>query len=375
MSRLEHQSAGDEPSDACSVRDDTRYARGALHHHTKPPSAVYIAPPCNNPRDSLDTISRPSMRDPFPPPSLLVQSSKPFADKLSLTTLPYHVHEIVIGFLGYHFILHVLSPAVSRLVCPRIYSRFNKRTRLNWDIHWVSMIQALFICTAALWVIFKDEQRHEMDWRGRLWGYTPASGMVQGFAGGYFLWDLQVSAQYISLSGPSALVHAIGALAVTCIGFKPFGNYYGLSFVLYELSTPFLNIHWFCDKLGMTGSKLQLYNGIALLVTFFGCRIVWGTYQSVMIYSDIIQALTTPKPELMSSLLEAQKCEGNANSSMGLDGPGSCAVGHLPMWLVCVYLVGNTALSLLNFYWFYLMVNAVKKRFVPSDETKVKKGQ
>jgi hypothetical protein len=68
---------------------------------------------------------------------------------------------------------------MSKLVCPKTYRGFNKRTRLNWDIHWVSMIQALFINTAALWVIFKDEQRHEMDWRGRLWGYTPASGMVR----------------------------------------------------------------------------------------------------------------------------------------------------------------------------------------------------
>jgi hypothetical protein len=167
----------------------------------------------------VDTLLRPNMWDPIPPPSLLVQASKPFAEKLSLTTLPYHVHEILLGFLGYHFVLYVLSPAISQLVCPKTYNGFNRRTRLNWDIHWVSMIQALFICAAALWVIFKDEQRHEMDWRGRLWGYTPASGMVQGFAAGYFLWDLQISAQYINLSGPSALVHAIGALAVTCIGF------------------------------------------------------------------------------------------------------------------------------------------------------------
>jgi hypothetical protein len=159
------------------------------------------------------------MRDPLPPPSLLVQASKPLAEKLSLMTLPYHVHEILLGFLGYHFILYVVSPALSNLVFPKAYNGFHQRTRLNWDIHWVSMIQSLFICAAALWVTVKDEQRHEMDWRGRLWGYTPASGMVQGFAAGYFLWDLQVSAQYIHISGPSALIHAIGALAVTCIGF------------------------------------------------------------------------------------------------------------------------------------------------------------
>jgi hypothetical protein len=193
----------------------------------------------------------------------------------------------------------------------------------------------------------------------------------------------------MSISGVSSLVHAIGALAVTCIGFvgafpiltiseltlfqKPFGNYYGLSFVLYELSTPFLNVHWFCDKLGMTGSKLQLYNGIALLVTFFGCRIVWGTYSSILIYSDIYKALTTPPPNPMSSLIDDAKCQGNA-SVMEYGGPG-CEIGDLPMWLVCVYLVGNTALSLLNFFWFSQMVKAVQKRFVPQGEEKVKKAQ
>lgn len=159
------------------------------------------------------------MRDPLPPPPQLVQLSKPYAEKYGLTTLPYHVHEIILGFVGYHLILYVVSPALSQLFLPKTYRGFNRRTRLNWDIHWVSMVQALFINSAALWVIFTDAERHEMDWKGRLWGYTPASGMVQGFAAGYFLWDLQISTQYMSLSGVSALLHAMGALAVTFIGF------------------------------------------------------------------------------------------------------------------------------------------------------------
>ncbi|CAI6251734.1 unnamed protein product [Periconia digitata] len=303
------------------------------------------------------------MHDPIPVPQALVRLATPLAKKLSLSTLPFHVHEVLLGFIGYHLILSILSPTLSRLICPKVYNGFNRRTRLNWDIHWVSMVQALFINSAALYVIFTDPQRNEMDWAGRLWGYTPASGMVQGFAAGYFLWDLQVSIQYISISGYGALLHAIGALSITCIGFRPFGNYYGLSFVLYELSTPFLNVHWFCDKLNLTGSKIQLYNGIALLVTFFGCRIVWGTYQSVMIYSDIYTALSRSSPGPKSSLLENSKCEGNASGS-GIGGVSSCEIGELPLWLVTVYLVGNSVLSLLNFYWFSQMVKAVRKRFV-----------
>lgn len=160
-----------------------------------------------------------AMRDPIPPSSMLVQLSQPLADKLDLKTMPYHVHEILIGFLAYHVILYGLSPAVSRLVCPKTYASFNRRTRLNWNVHWVSMIQALFINGAALYVIFSDPERKEMDWKGRLWGYTPASGMVQGFAAGYFLWDLQICLTHFDICGLGALVHAIGALAITCIGF------------------------------------------------------------------------------------------------------------------------------------------------------------
>jgi hypothetical protein len=122
----------------------------------------------------------------------------------------------------------------------------------------------------------------------------------------------------------------------------------------------------------MTGSKLQLYNGIALLVTFFGCRIVWGTYSSVLIYSDIYKALTTTPRNAMELLMDA-KCDGNASLNQ-YTGPG-CELGDLPMWLVCVYLIGNTALSLLNFYWFSQMVKAVRKRFVPQGEEQVKKSQ
>lgn len=155
---------------------------------------------------------------------------------------------------------------------------------------------------------------------------------------------------------------------------KPFGNYYGLSFILYELSTPFLNVHWFCDKLGMTGSKLQLYNGIVLLFTFFACRVIWGTYQSILIYSDIYKALMTPASQLTNLLLVDDACGGNG-TGRAYGGPVSCEITELPMWLVTIYLVGNTALSILNIYWFSQMVKAVRKRFVPAEEVKAKKSQ
>lgn len=83
----------------------------------------------------------------------------------------------------------------------------------------------------------------------------------------------------------------------------------------------------------MTGSTAQLVNGIALLTSFGGSRLLWGTYQSARMYQDIWLAFKTP--------------------------------GGLPVppWLAVAYVVSNTTLSVLNFYWFGKMVQALMKRF------------
>ena len=60
--------------------------------------------------------------------------------------------------------------------------------------------------------------------RERVWGYTGASGMVQGFAAGYFLWDLAICAGNVDVHGPGALLHAASALAVSLLGFVSAGR-------------------------------------------------------------------------------------------------------------------------------------------------------
>ena len=105
--------------------------------------------------------------------------------------------------------------------------------------------------------------------------------------------------------------------------------------MLYELSTPFLNIHWFFDKLGMTGTKAQLYNGLTLLVVFFSCRLVWGAYSSFNIYRDVWNALhlsNSAKFETNSELMRF----GNDRS--------------LTMWLVVLYMGGHVTLQVLNVF-------------------------
>ena len=134
---------------------------------------------------------------------------------------------------------------------------------------------------------------------------------------------------------------------------RPFANYYGLAFILYELSTPFLNFHWFFDKLGMTGSRPQLYNGIVLLVTFGSCRLVWGVYQSVRIYQDMWKALQS-----LDGPIGQVAGEGVMDTVKG-----AMREERLPVILAGFYVASNTILVVLNFYWFGKMIEAIAKRF------------
>jgi hypothetical protein len=123
--------------------------------------------------------------------------------------------------------------------------------------------------------------------------------------------------------------------------------------MLYELSTPFLNIHWFFDKLGMTGTRAQLYNGLTLLVVFFSCRLVWGAYSSFNIYRDVWNAL---------------KLDGSAKFQTNSELMAFGNDRSLPIWLVVLYMGGHVTLQALNVWWFGKMIAAVRKRFVKSDK-------
>jgi hypothetical protein len=161
------------------------------------------------------------MLDPFPigPIPILSKAIQPFADYFSFTTLPLHVHEILIAFLSYTFINVYLSPRVSTWLFPVKYPALSAEKKLNWDVHVVSLCQSTMINTLALYVMYMDEDRSSMDWQQRIWGYTGASGMIQGLAAGYFLWDLVVTVQHVRAFGFGMLMHALCALTVFSFGF------------------------------------------------------------------------------------------------------------------------------------------------------------
>jgi hypothetical protein len=138
---------------------------------------------------------------------------------------------------------------------------------------------------------------------------------------------------------------------------RPFVNYYAPIFILFELSSPFLNIHWFCDKLNLSGSIYQLINGFCLLGTFFCCRLLWGTYNSVLVFRDIFGVYANPPPSAPVDLIAAEALSGEKMIAHPFAGK------EVPLWLAVVYLGSNLTLNGLNYYWFLRMIQTVSARF------------
>jgi len=94
------------------------------------------------------------------------------------------------------------------------------------------------------------------------------------------------------------------------------------------MSTFFLNNHWFLDKTGRTGSTTQLVNGVFLLLTFLGVRLVYGCLLSF----DFLRTLVRVR-------------------------------NQVPFSYLVVYGLGNIVLQGLNWFWFYKMIESLRRRF------------
>ncbi|KAI8322010.1 hypothetical protein GQ54DRAFT_247002, partial [Martensiomyces pterosporus] len=204
------------------------------------------------------------------------------------------------------------------------------RQKYDWGIRVVSQVHALVVVVAAIPIFFNKVLTDDT-----IYGFDHYPACVYTIVCGYFLWDICVSLADYKKLGLGFVVHAFASFGVFIFSFvsaavlrRPSLQYYGASFIMFEASTIFLNINWWLDKLGMTGSRLQLYNASMLLFLYLTVRIIFGSYMSYHLFEDL-----------------------KANGS------------QTPAVLYYFYRVANTSILVLSYYWFYLMIDAVRRRF------------
>lgn len=166
-----------------------------------------------------------------------------------------------------------------------------------------------------------------------IFGYNGYAGFVSAITVGYFVWDLAVCLLHFDLFGFGFLLHAFAAFVVFTCTLRPYCLPWVPAFLLFEASTPFVNINWFASRLpaGTVSDKVVAINGLLLLVVFFVVRILWGFYAVSLVSMDMWATLD-----------------------------------QASLFFPAVILGLNMSLNVLNTYWFYKMVMIAKKKFLAS---------
>lgn len=241
-----------------------------------------------------------------------------------------HWHEIVL-LAVFYAVVYKISPVVgSFTIGKERYRGLKYKTRINFDVHIVSMVQCI-ISILAIVPMWNNPM-----WQNRAWdhdtavlGAYPYGGFVGAISIGYFVWDLYVCLKHLHLFGVGFLFHAFAALFVFGSTLRPFCMPWIPGFLIFELSTPFVNINWFASRVstGKTCEKVIIVNGILLLITFFSVRIVWGFYAVVLVAADMLATW-----------------------------------GKVSRFFPCITLALNVLLDILNLFWFYKMLLLAKKK-------------
>ncbi|CAK7905706.1 hypothetical protein CAAN1_14S04016 [[Candida] anglica] len=247
-----------------------------------------------------------------------------------------HWHEILGSYVFYQTI-QFLSPWFSTRFFGKSYTNLSPRTKINFDIHVVSMIQCIISILVIIPMLNHPFYVNSLvDPKQGILGYYPYGGFVGAITSGYFVWDTYVCLRYFHLFGWGFLFHGVAALYVFASTLVPFCLPWIPAFLLFELSTPFVNMNWFASRLpsGVFSAKFVAINGILLMVTFFSVRIIWGLYAVYLIAFDMYAVKDLVHPFFPLSIL-------------GL----------------------NFFLNILNIYWFYKMVLLAKKMASKSKKT------
>ncbi|KAJ2763409.1 hypothetical protein IWQ57_005569 [Coemansia nantahalensis] len=122
------------------------------------------------------------------------------------------------------------------------------------------------------------------------------------------------------------------SFGVYLVSYRPLLQYYGACFMMFEVSTIFLNVHLALEDLGLKDYILYYINGMALVSSFFFARIVYGTILSVNVWREL------------------------ANSAIPIS----------PLVLNAVRLA-NLVLMGLSYYWFGTIIMTAKRNALDAD--------
>ncbi|CAB4255616.1 similar to Saccharomyces cerevisiae YJR116W TDA4 Putative protein of unknown function [Maudiozyma barnettii] len=269
---------------------------------------------------------------------LLKYSWFPESESLYLS----HLHEIIYSTMFYFIIHKFIAPLANRIVFGKSYTSItNDDLKDDFDIHTVSMVQA-FVSLYILWPTLSIPLNTSI---ATYWDHQ--SSMVAALSCGYFLWDLTICIKNYKLYGLEFFAHAIGSLYVMLISLRPCCQPWIGKYLLYEISTPFVNVNWYIIQLTsgkdmtvktVVPTPLNIINGLCLMAVFFVVRILWGSTANFILFRQFIKEWD-----------------------------------QVPKYRSIGLIALNLTLTALNAVWFHKMVKIARKLASKSETTTTKK--
>jgi hypothetical protein len=270
---------------------------------------------------------------------------QPFFDNIHLHLVSFAFWMFLHFASGYFyqnytsFIQNGVAAAMAKDKKKRPEEVHHRRVRLDLMIKTVALVHAVVSSAGAI-VAFLDPRPAAISYAD---AYTlePFYAGVCVISSGYFLYDFAMAIMERDIA---FFLH--GSLSYAIFGHSsyPFLNQVGALFLIYEISTVFLNIRFLMITTGAT--KHRMFNIIQWM--FFGSfmlvRMGWGSYYSLLHMQPFLYNLLTHQNGVPHS--------------------------HIA---VVIFSISNASLQALNIMWSGMMVKTIKRQLAgakPADKAK-----
>ncbi len=202
-----------------------------------------------------------------------------------------------------------------------VLSKKSRKDQLSAMVRLPSLINCVFVVPLAWYLLATDHQLAS----DRFFSQSRGGNVLVALAAGFFVFDLTHSV--FDFQGVPFFLHAVLCSAVYCLALLlPFCQYYGCVFLLFELSTVWLNVMWYVKFVFDLSDKSLVYRICATMfaISFFAARIVYGNYNNVFFFADVWRRLD-----------------------------------EFNVPVLALFLTANVILTLLNAYWFWRIISVI----------------
>ena len=183
--------------------------------------------------------------------------------------------------------LHFASVVASPFLSPVLFGRLDVLERVNWHGRIVGTAFALFSLSMVIAERLDPSPELVAD---QFFGTSASSRMLVGVTHGFFVWDAAFSWCMAPQELPIRL-HALSGVVVGTVCLQPFCHRMIATILLWEASTPLLNLRGHLHACGMEKSAAYTAVSAAFAIVFLGVRWGFGLLDSARYIRDLVKLL------------------------------------------------------------------------------------